>query len=145
MLNREWLLKAALATCGGAFFLVYPLAIIWPSGWVWHYGAPHESEYFVMIVGIYATLGVFLLRASRDPGSNLSLIWFTIWSSLVHAGIMAIQQLQTLQSPQPAKTEHHPRRTRTISRLNLQLFQVNQVPHQRIHPHRRRTARQRHL
>lgn len=95
MLNREWLLKAALATCGAAFFLVYPLAIIWPSGWVWHHGAPHESEYFVMIVGIYATLGVFLLRASRDPESNLSLIWFTIWSSLVHAGIMAIQSLNS--------------------------------------------------
>jgi hypothetical protein len=45
----------------------------------------------MMIVGLYVTLGVFLLRASRDPKANLSLIWFTIWSSVVHAGIMAVQ------------------------------------------------------
>jgi hypothetical protein len=47
----------------------------------------------MMIVGVYATLGVFLLLASRDPESNMSLIWFTIWSSLVHAGIMGGQSL----------------------------------------------------
>jgi hypothetical protein len=29
-----------------------------------------------MILGIYATLGVFLLIASRDPLAHLSLIWF---------------------------------------------------------------------
>ena len=50
-------------------------------------------------VGIYATLGVFLIRAARDPLSNLSLIWFTVWSSVVHGGIMA---LQSLSAP-----EHH--------------------------------------
>lgn len=47
----------------------------------------------MMIVGIYATLGVFLLLAARDPNANSSLIWFTVWSSLVHAGIMAVQSL----------------------------------------------------
>jgi hypothetical protein len=70
-----------------------PLAIVWPSGWAWHHGAPYESQYFMMIVGVYATLGVFLLLASRDPRGHLSLIWFTIWSSLVHAGIMGVQSL----------------------------------------------------
>jgi hypothetical protein len=44
-----------------------------------------------MILGVYATLGVFLLIASRNPLQNLSLIWFTVWSSVVHAGIMAAQ------------------------------------------------------
>jgi hypothetical protein len=44
-----------------------------------------------MMVGIYATLGVFLLRASRDPLKHLSLIWFTVWSSVVHGAIMAVQ------------------------------------------------------
>jgi hypothetical protein len=44
-----------------------------------------------MIVGIYATLGVFLILAARDPYANLSLIWFTVWSSIVHSGIMAVQ------------------------------------------------------
>jgi hypothetical protein len=45
----------------------------------------------MMIVGVYATLGVFLLRAARNPEANLSLIWFTVWSSVVHAAIMAVQ------------------------------------------------------
>ena len=46
-----------------------------------------------MILGIYATLGVFLLLASRNPLAHLSLIWFTVWSSVVHGGIMAVQSL----------------------------------------------------
>ena len=46
-----------------------------------------------MIVGIYATLGVFLLIASRNPLAHKSLIWFTVWSSAVHGGIMAIQAI----------------------------------------------------
>ena len=45
----------------------------------------------MMIVGIYATLGVFLILAARDPLANLSLIWFAVWSSVVHGGIMAVQ------------------------------------------------------
>jgi hypothetical protein len=65
--------------------------MVWPSGWAWHHGAPYESQYFMMIVGVYATLGVFLLLASRDPGANSSLIWFTVWSSAVHAAIMGVQ------------------------------------------------------
>jgi hypothetical protein len=47
-----------------------------------------------MILAIYATLGVFLLRAARDPMANLSLIWFTVWSSVVHALVMAVQALR---------------------------------------------------
>jgi len=46
-----------------------------------------------MILGVYATLGVFLLIASRNPLRHLSLIWFTVFSSLVHAGIMTEQAL----------------------------------------------------
>jgi hypothetical protein len=46
-----------------------------------------------MILGIYATLGVFLLVASRNPLAHLSLIWFTVWSSVVHGGIMAVQSV----------------------------------------------------
>ena len=37
-----------------------------------------------MIFGIYATLGVFLMIASRDPMAHKSVIWFTVWSSFVH-------------------------------------------------------------
>ncbi len=70
---------------------IYPLMLLWPSGFAWHEG--RYSDYPLMIVGIYATLGVFLLLASRDPLANLSLIWFTVWSSVVHGIIMAVQAL----------------------------------------------------
>ena len=92
------LLQIALAVFGAAFVLIYPLAIVWPSGWAWHAGAPYESQYFMMIVGVYGTLGVFLLNASRNPQAHRSLIWFTVWSSVVHAVIMAAQSMPAAHS-----------------------------------------------
>jgi hypothetical protein len=91
------LLQFALVVFGAIMLLLYPLALVWPSGWAWHPGAPHQSQYFMMIVGIYATLGVFLLNAARNPQANLSLIWFTVWSSVVHAAIMAVQSFSEHQ------------------------------------------------
>jgi hypothetical protein len=85
------LLQLALALFGLITLLLYPLAVVWPSGWAWHAGAPYESQYFMMIVGLYATIGVFLLNAARKPEANLSFIWFVVWSSAVHAVIMAVQ------------------------------------------------------
>jgi len=85
-------LRVALRLVGLIFiFGIYTLSIVWPSGWVWHTG--HTSHYLQMILGVYATLGVFLLIASRKPLAHLSLIWFTVWSSAVHAAIMAVQAL----------------------------------------------------
>jgi len=94
MSNNTRLLSAALIVFGLAFCLIYPLSMVWPSGWAWHDGPPAVSDYFMMIVGVYATLGVFLILASRNPAANGSLIMFTIVSSLVHAAIMAYQSLQ---------------------------------------------------
>lgn len=91
MSQRYTLLQIALVLFGATSCLVYPLAIVWPSGWAWHEGAPAASQYFMMIVGVYATLGIFLILAARDPAANRSLIWFAVWSSLVHAAIMAVQ------------------------------------------------------
>ena len=89
--DRIKYLRIALLLVGLIFiFGIYPLTIIWPSGWSWH---PGQSDYLQMILGIYATLGVFLLVASRNPLAHLSLIWFTVWSSIVHGGIMAAQSL----------------------------------------------------
>jgi len=85
------LLQLALGFFGVVSLLLYPLAVVWPSGWAWHSGAPHESMYFMMIVALYATLGVFLLNAARNPRANLSLIWFAAWSSAVHGAVMAVQ------------------------------------------------------
>lgn len=90
-MSRFKLLQIALVAVGIIFCLVYPIALVWPSGWTWHDGPPTASNYFLMIVGIYATLGVFLIMAGRDPAANRSLIDFTIWSSVVHALIMAVQ------------------------------------------------------
>jgi uncharacterized protein DUF6632 len=88
---RDKLLKIALVAFGTIFFLVYPLGLIWPSGWVWHGG---EGRYYLqMICGVYAVLGAFLIAAARNPSEHRSLIWFTIWSSIVHAAIMAAQSI----------------------------------------------------
>lgn len=90
--NKLTPLRVALAAVGIIFiFGVYPLTIVWPSEWAWHMGGP--SMYLQMILGIYATLGVFLLLAARSPLKHLSLIWFTVWSNVVHGGIMAVQAL----------------------------------------------------
>jgi hypothetical protein len=90
--NRLKYLRIALILVGVIFLAgIYPLMIIWPSGWTWHTG---HSDYPLMIVGIYATLGVFLIMAARDPLEHLSLIWFTVWSSLVHAAIMTVQAFE---------------------------------------------------
>ncbi|MGA3300454.1 MAG: DUF6632 domain-containing protein [Candidatus Acidiferrales bacterium] len=86
-------LRIALILVGLIFiFGVYPLMMgLWPSGWRW---SPNQPQYEQMIVGVYATLGVFLLLAARNPLRNLSLIWFTVFSSVVHAAIMTVQALQ---------------------------------------------------
>jgi len=82
-------LRVALVVIGLTFiFGIYPQTVLWPSGWRWGHGSSH---YLMMIIGIYATLGVFLLIAARNPLAHLSLIWFTVVSSVVHAAIMAVQ------------------------------------------------------
>jgi len=93
--DRVKYLRIALLLVGVIFiFGIYPLTIVWPSGWSWNTG---QSEYLQMILGIYATLGVFLVIASRNPMAHRSLIWFTVWSSVVHGGIMAVQALANSQ------------------------------------------------
>ena len=86
-------LRIALQLVGVTFiFGIYTLTLVWQSGWSWHMGS-HTPHYLQMILGVYATLGIFLLFASRNPLAHLSLIWFTVWSSVVHAAIMAAQAL----------------------------------------------------
>ena len=85
-------LRIALQLVGVTFiFGIYTLTLVWPSGWSWHTG--HTPHYLQMILSVYATLGIFLLIASRNPLANLTLIWFTVWSSVVHAVVMAAQAL----------------------------------------------------
>lgn len=88
--SRIKLLKIALLLIGITFtFIILPLTIYWPSGWSWH--GEGRSYYLEMILSIYATLGIFLIIASRNPLEHRSLIWFTVWSSVAHGGVMAWQ------------------------------------------------------
>lgn len=58
-------LRWALIVVGVVFvFGIYLLMQVWPAGWQWQ---PAQHEYEQMIVGVYATLGVFLLIAARNP------------------------------------------------------------------------------
>ena len=90
-LSPSSILRPVLRLFGLIFIFGIPLFNrIWPSGWAW---APEQPAYLQMIWGIYATLGVFLLLAARDPARNLSVIWFTVWSSIVHGAVMAVHSV----------------------------------------------------
>jgi len=84
---RERALKVVLAvvgllfSAGGAYLLVRP---------------PFKDETFRMMLSLYVTLGVFLLLALRNPSANRGLIAFAAWSSLAHAGVMAVQVFRNL-------------------------------------------------
>ena len=89
--DRLKYLKTALYAVGGIFVVGVPLLMtVWPDGFGWE---PAQSEYEQMIMGVYITLGVFLIFAAKDPLANRSLIWFTVWSSVVHGGIMLVQAI----------------------------------------------------
>lgn len=92
--RRLQALRVSLLAFGSVCMALGPLMLFWPSGWRWE---PHQVHYEQMIVGIYFTLGVFLLLAAREPLRHLSLIWFFVWVSIVHASIMAIQALSGSQ------------------------------------------------
>lgn len=84
-------LRIALVAVGLIFTVgLYPLTQLWPAGFAWGHGPSH---YLAMILGVYATLGVFLLVAARDPLAHRSLIWFAVASSVVHAAIMTVQAI----------------------------------------------------
>ena len=89
--DRLKYLKTALYAVGGIFVVGVPLLMtVWPEGFGWE---PAQSEYEQMIMGVYITLGVFLILAAKDPLANRSLIWFAVWSSVVHGGIMLVQAI----------------------------------------------------
>ena len=82
---RERALKAVLVLVGLLFSAaVYPLVSM------------HLEEALRMMLSVYATLGIFLLLASRDPSANRSLIAFAAWSSFAHAAVMTVQSLHDL-------------------------------------------------
>jgi len=54
-------------------------------GWRWE---PHNPIYDQMIVSIYVAVGACALNALRDPLKHASFLWFVVWSSLTHGGVM---------------------------------------------------------
>lgn len=85
-------LKVVLRFLGILAIILLPTMMwLWPAGWAW---TPRQPEYEQMIMAIYATLGVFLLKAAKDPMAHASLIWFAIWSSIVHGGVMLVQAME---------------------------------------------------
>jgi uncharacterized protein DUF6632 len=78
---RERALKVVLILVG----LFFTAAVI-PT-WNGIRGAdPNTGD--TMQMAIYATLGVFLLLAVRNPAAYRSVIAFAAWSSFAHAGTM---------------------------------------------------------
>jgi tryptophan-rich sensory protein len=74
-MKRERILKVVLVVVGLLFCAaVYALMLI-----------AKQDPALAMMMSLYATLGVFLLRASRNPSAHRSLIVFTAWSSFAHA------------------------------------------------------------
>jgi hypothetical protein len=81
---RERVLKVVLVIVG-VLFLAGAYAFTQPI-------QPEEQ----MLGGVYATLGIFLPLALRNPSQNRSLIAFAAWSSLIHAAIMAVQAFRNV-------------------------------------------------
>ena len=80
-MKRERALKIVLVLVGLLFCAaVYPLVLM-----------AKQDPALAMMMSLYATLGVFLLVASRNPSAHRSLIAFAAWSSFGHATIMGVQ------------------------------------------------------
>jgi len=82
-MRRERALKVVLVVVGLLFCAgVYPLILM-----------AKQDPALAMMMSLYATLGVFLLLASRNPSAHRSLIAFAAWSSFAHAAVMSFQAL----------------------------------------------------
>lgn len=93
-MERLKYLRIVLVVVGLTFIFGLPiLTAVWPTGWAWHSGA--RPYYLEMIFAVYATLGVFLILAARDPAEHRSLLWFAVWSSAAHAAVMAVDSFRS--------------------------------------------------
>jgi hypothetical protein len=85
-MRRERALKVVLVLVGLLFSAgVYPLMVF-----------VRQDPAPAMMMSLYATLGIFLLLAARNPSANRSLIAFTAWSSFAHAAVMSFQAFRNL-------------------------------------------------
>src|SRR2546425_7452693 len=85
-MRRAQALKIVLVLVGLLFSAaVYPLMMM-----------VKQDPALAMMMSLYATLGVFLLLASRNPSEHRSLVAFAAWSSFAHAATMAVQAFFTV-------------------------------------------------
>ena len=78
---RERAMKVVLVIVGLLFTAaIYPVV-----------GMNLDDQALRMMLSVYATLGIFLLLAARNPSEHRSLIAFTAWSSFAHAAVMTAQ------------------------------------------------------
>ena len=82
-MRRERALKVVLGVVGVIF-----TAAIYPAiGGI--LDKTHSDNGGTMMMGLYFTLGIFLLIAVRNPSAHRSLIAFAAWSSFAHATVMS--------------------------------------------------------
>ena len=85
------ILKYTLRIFGVAFIFIVPMMKLDPlGGWAW---TPSQWEYEMMIQGVYMTMGLMMIISAQNPLKNSMFIWFVVWSSFVHGGIMAYQAI----------------------------------------------------
>jgi hypothetical protein len=98
-MNRERSLKVVLVSVGLLFSAgILPMMIMVRSVLQPHSesGLPLalKTADEAMMLSLYATLGIFLLLAARDPSAHRSVIAFGAWSSFAHAAVMAVMSIQ---------------------------------------------------
>jgi len=89
--KRERALQVVLVVWGVLTVVAntYPLVTSFLAGL-----RPTAGTTAPMFWTMYATLGVFLVLAARNPSAYRSLIAFAVWSSFAHAAVMALMTIQ---------------------------------------------------
>ena len=89
--KRERALQVVLVVWGVLTVVanIYPLVTAFLAGL-----RPTAGTTAPMFWTMYATLGVFLVLAARNPSAYRSLIAFAVWSSFAHAAVMVLMAIQ---------------------------------------------------
>jgi hypothetical protein len=83
---RERALKTLLVLAGLLFVAgLYPIVM-----YLWR---PGNESGETMMLSLYVALGIFLLRAVRNPSAHRSLIAYAGWANLAHATVMALMAI----------------------------------------------------
>jgi len=88
-MNREKWLRIFLVLFGLIFVAgVYPLITTVRAGW-----QANKEDAEPMGVALYVTIGIFLLKAARNPSADRGVITFAAWLNIAHAAVMAVMAI----------------------------------------------------